>query len=74
MTTRDASSGPNTGDHSVPSTTIIVPFDQYEITLELGLHREFLAIREVRIKKDFRSVQQKVESTGYHDVSDLYEE
>jgi hypothetical protein len=66
--------GLNTGDIDVPSTTVMVPFDRYEIVLELGPHREFLKIIEVRISKDFRSVQQKVESTGYHDVSELYEE
>jgi len=74
MTTRDTSSGQNTGDNGVPSTIVTVPFDRYEIVLELGPHREFLRIVEVRISKDFRSVQQKVESVDYHDVSDLYED
>jgi hypothetical protein len=74
MTTRDTFSGQNTGDSGVPSTIVTVPFDRYEIVLELGPHREFLAIVEVRISKDFRSVQQKVESADYHDVSDLYKE
>jgi len=73
MTTRDTFSGQNTGDNGPSSIVITVPFDRYEIVLELGPRREFLGIVEVRIGKDFRSVQQKVESTDYHDVSDLYE-
>lgn len=73
MTTRDRLPGQNTGDNGVSSTILAVPFDRYEIVLELGPHREFLGIVEVRVSKDFRSVQQKVESVNYHDVSDLYE-
>lgn len=74
MTTHDTFSGQNTGDNGLSPITETVPFDRYEIVLELGPHREFLGIVEVRISKDFRSVQQKVESTDYHDVSDLYQE
>ncbi len=73
MTTRDTFSGQSTGDTDVPSSIRTVPFDRYEIVLRLGPHGEFLEIVEVRIKKDFRSVQQKLESADYHDVSDLYE-
>jgi hypothetical protein len=74
MTTRDTFSGQNTGDNGLSSIRETVPFDRYEIVLELGPHREFLRIVEVRVSKDFRSVQQKVESGDYHDVSDLYED
>lgn len=73
MTTPDMFSGQNTGDNGLSSTMITVPFDRYEVVLRLGPHREFLEIVEVRVSKDFRSVQQKVESVDYHDVSDLYE-
>jgi hypothetical protein len=73
MTTRDTFSGQNTGDNGLSSTIVTVPFDRYEIVLELGPHREFLSVVEVKISKDFRSVQQKLESADYHDVSDLYE-
>jgi hypothetical protein len=74
MTTHDTFSGQNTGDNGPSSTTDTVRFDRYEIVLELGPHREFLRIVEVRVSKDFRSVQQKVDSVDYHDVSDLYKE
>ena len=74
MTTHGTFSGQNTGDNGLSTTTVTVPFDRYEIVLELGPHGEFLRIVEVRVSKDFRSVQQKVESGGYHDVSDLYGE
>lgn len=74
MTTRDTFSGQNTGDNDLSSTTVTARFDRYEIVVELGPHHEFLRILEVRISKDFRSVQQKVDSTDYHDVSDLYKE
>jgi hypothetical protein len=73
MTTPDTFSGQNTGDNGLSSTAVTVPFDRYEVVVRLGPHREFLGIVEVRVSKDFRSVEQKVESAGYHDVSDLYE-
>jgi hypothetical protein len=73
MTTHDTFSGQNTGDNGLSSTIVTVPFDRYEIVLELGPHREFLRVVEVKVSKDFRSVQQKLESADYHDVSDLYE-
>ncbi len=73
MTPRDTFSGQNTGDNGLSSTIVTVPFDRYEIVLELGPHREFLRVVEVKVSKDFRSVQQKLESADYHDVSDLYE-
>jgi hypothetical protein len=51
MTTRDRFSGQNTGDNGLSSTRVTVPFERYEIVLDLGPHREFLGIAEVRISK-----------------------
>jgi hypothetical protein len=73
MTSPDVFSGQNTGDNGPSSTLVMVPFDKYEVVLRLGPQREFLEIIAIRVGKDFRSVQQKVESADYHDVTDLYE-
>ena len=59
---------------STPSSKIVrVQFDRYTITVKLGEANEFLGITEVAVSQDFRSLQQKLESTGSHDVSDYYD-
>ncbi len=50
-----------------------VQFDMYTIKVRLGKDNEFLGIVEVGVSKDFRSLRQRIESTGSHDVSDFYD-
>lgn len=42
--------------------------DQYEVVLAMTEDDRVIGIVEVRIKKDFRTLQQKLGSTGYIDV------
>jgi hypothetical protein len=43
---------------------IVMQFDQYEIVLAVTEDNRVLAVTEVRQKKDFRNVQQKIASAG----------
>lgn len=54
------------------SRVITVKFDRYSIKVRLGGANEFLGIVEVGVSSDFRSVSQKLQSEGSHDVSDFY--
>ena len=54
--------------------TITVGFDQYEVVLAVTEDDRVLGIVEVRVKKDFRNIQQKVASTGYIDLEQFVKE
>ena len=54
------------------SRIITVIFDRYSIKVRLGGANEFLGIVEVGVSSDFRSVSQKIQSEGSHDVSSFY--
>ncbi len=47
-------------------------FDKYEIEILLGPGNEFLAITEVRVRKDFLSRKQRSGTKGPHDVDEFY--
>lgn len=53
--------------------TILYPFGPYEVLIRISNTGEFVEIVEIRLNKDFRNFQQKIESRGYHDVNDIYE-
>jgi hypothetical protein len=61
-----------TGTGSLPKTSIarvmVCELDQYEVVLALSEDDRVLGVMEVRQKKDFRNIQQRVRSTGYIDV------
>jgi len=58
----------------IPSRRIVsVQFDRYTIKVELGGANEFLGVVEVGVNQDFRSLRQRIESQGSHDVSDFYD-
>ncbi len=52
---------------------VSVQFDRYTIKVKLGGANEFLGIVEVGVKKDFRSLRERIDSQGGHDVSDFYD-
>jgi len=54
--------------------TVLYPFGPYEVLMRLSSSGEFIEIVEIRLNKDFRTFKQKVESRGYHDVNDIYED
>jgi len=57
-----------------PSGRIVsVQFDRYTIKVKLGGANEFLGIVEIAVNQDFRSLRQRIESQGSHDVSDFYD-
>ena len=57
-----------------PSVRIVsVQFDRYTIKVKLGGANEFLGIVEVGVNQDFRSLRERIESEGSHDVSDFYD-
>jgi hypothetical protein len=51
-----------------PNGTLTLKFDQYEIVLAVTEDNRVLGVIEVRQKKDFRDVKQKIASTGYIDM------
>lgn len=55
------------------SRIVSVQFDRYTIKVKLGGANEFLGIVEVGVKQDFRSLRERIESEGSHDVSDFYD-
>ena len=44
-----------TGRDSLEYTTVVYPFEMFEIVVKLTLDGKFVGIEEVRINKDFRS-------------------
>jgi hypothetical protein len=67
---RNRLTGTGTGSSPVQrfAKTKVLELDQYEVVLAMTEDDHVLAITEVRVKKDFRSLQQKLGSTGYIDV------
>ena len=63
----------DTGNHPHSERIESVQFDRYTIKVRLGNSDEFLGIVEVAVDQDFRSLKQRIESTGTHDVSDFYD-
>ncbi len=60
--------GTGSGATTTPNRTIMLSFDQYEIVLSVTEDNRVLGVIEIRQKKDFRNVKQKVASTGYFDM------
>jgi len=68
--------GGATGSNIEPTRykTVVYPFGRYEIMVKLGPANEFIGIEEVRLNRDFLSYQQRIASTGFHDVEEFYRE
>lgn len=62
------STGTGSGATNIPNRTVTLAFDEYEIVLALTEDNQVLGVVEVRQKKDFRDVKQKIASTGYIDM------
>jgi len=61
-------SSTGSGATVTPNRTLTLSFDQYEIVLLVTEDNRVLGVTEVRQKKDFRDVRQKIASTGYIDL------
>ncbi len=53
---------------------LVYPFDKYKIEVKVDLKGKFLGITGVRIKTDFIPLMQKLNQTGYLDLSKVYPE
>lgn len=47
---------------------------QYEIVIMLSGEDKFIDIYEIRIKKDFRTFEQKMKSLSFHDIEEYYKD
>ena len=63
----------NTTSHVTNNKIVSVQFDRYTIKVELSDANEFLGVVEVGVNQDFRSLKERIESRGGHDVSDFYD-
>jgi hypothetical protein len=73
MPAADAGIPQPTGSILPASRTVTCTFDEYEVQIALGQDGRFLGIVGVSVKKDFRSLRQRIDSRGSHDVLDIYE-
>ena len=55
-----------------PAVTRVVRHGDVEIVVAITPDGRFLGISEVRLRRDFLNVQQRVAATGVHDVDHLY--
>jgi len=53
---------------SAPRRVLVIDFDQYEVVLAVTEDNRVLGVLEVRVKKDFRNMQQRLGSIGYIDM------
>jgi len=51
------------------------PFGKFEILVELADDNQFIGVKEIRLRKDFRTITQRLASSkGVHDVDEFYQE
>lgn len=63
----------DTGSATPGDRIIGVDFGEYTVKVRLGDANEFLGIIEIGVNRDFRSLRQRIDSTGSHDISDFYD-
>jgi hypothetical protein len=64
-----------TGNRSFEDTrTILYPFSRYEIRVRVSSTGGFIGIDEIKVRKDFLSHIQKMQSLQAHDVEEFYKE
>lgn len=64
-----------TGEIKPPKEEIrVVSYGPYEIIIKVNEDGVFLSIQEIRINKDFRSLEQMINNSGACDIDDLYQE
>lgn len=66
----------STGEHLIQN---VVGFTKceigpYEVTVVIDSFGKFLGVREIAIRKDFRSSAQKIEGVSVQDVDDIYKD
>lgn len=65
-----------TGQHSFMETSrdVTTSFGDYVVTVCLDENDKFLGIKEIKLSKDFLSIQQKVNSSYVIDVEEFYDD
>ena len=51
---------------------VVVPYGKYEVVVCLTADNRFVGIAELRVSRDFLTPEQRVSSSGYHDVEEFY--
>ena len=59
---------------SVTAKIAVVPYGTYEVVIILDQDNRFLGIQEIRITKDFLSLEQSLAHRDAFDVEDFYED
>ena len=57
-----------------PVRTKVVPFGAYEIVVMLGHDDKFLGVKEIRVARDFMTLDQMIMHRESFCVEDLYED
>lgn len=67
--------GRGTGGYELIDEIDVVPFefDKYIVDVILSSSDKFIGIKNIKIKKDFLSHEQKMHSIGYYDDSNFYQ-
>jgi hypothetical protein len=58
---------------SAPTREVRCEVGKYVVKVQLTPQNEFLGVVEVSIRKDFRTQEQRIRATAYHDASESYE-
>lgn len=66
-----SSTGSNFGEQY---KCVVVPYGRFEIELCLTEDGRFVRVTEVRVKKDFRTIDQRLANTGSFDVEQFYQD
>jgi hypothetical protein len=69
---QSSSSADETGSVASGLKLVSTQFGPYTVTVRLKATGEFVDVYAIRLATDFRSSIQRMQSSGFHDVSDLY--
>jgi len=61
------------GEYRGRSRVIECPLGDYVALIRVSEDGRFIGVAEIRVNKDFRSLSQRIRSTGHHDVEQFYE-
>jgi hypothetical protein len=66
------STGSVSGGHR--HKVVVVPYGRFEISVCLTEDNRFVGVTEIRVKKDFRNIDQRIANSGYFDVEQFYQD
>lgn len=62
-----------TGSNYIKSRVVRLPFQDYEVQVQLGPNDQFLGIVGIGIKRDFLTPEQKVSRPRLFNIDELYD-